>query len=72
MEVVINKHDALRILISNKNNATIYYKDGTTIALYSDNDVRRIVEIVCLPIGYEGNYETFGKSIDDTLSLSID
>lgn len=67
----MKKHECLRIGILNQHEAIIYYKDGTTISLYCDRDVRSIIEIVCLPIGYEGTYEAYVHGSEDTMSIAL-
>ena len=67
----MSKHDALRIGIINQHEAIIYYRDGTMITLHSDTDVRHIIEIVCLPITYEGSFDSYNHSMDDTQSINV-
>lgn len=66
---MIAKQNGPRIAIIDKHNAIVYHKDGTSVNLYSDVDVRRIIQIVCLPIEYKGNYESYVASMEDTVKL---
>lgn len=67
----MTKHDCLRIGIINQHEAIVYYKDGTTVSLYSDNDVRSIIEIVCTPFNCDCTWEELVHSTEDTQSINI-
>ena len=41
------------------------------MSLYCDKDVRSIIEIVCLPINYEGTFESYVHGSEDTMSIAL-
>lgn len=73
MEInMMNKHDGYRIGIVDNHNAIIYHKDGTMINLTSDNDIRRLIEIVCSPIECECTWTECLHGVEDTQTIERD
>ena len=60
-----------KLIKVNKNQAYLIYDDGTMIGLYSDKDVNDIIMTIVVPQFYDGNFNSYCRSLEDTMSLDI-